>query len=103
MACDKKCITLQDNTQQLSVKHKDGGNISMLDTTHHLCIEKTKIDFKVEIGYVSGNNSYAPLSDKPAINYRILQSGNNTYDYLGVQEKINDITEQDIDNIIYGG
>ena len=71
--------------------------------SYNLCISHTTLDFDTDMGYVGGNNSYIPLTDKPQINHRVLQSGNNTYDYLGVQEIINDITEQDIDNIIYGG
>ena len=81
--------------------HKDCFEIK--NENYHLCISNTTLDFTADMGYVQGNSSYIPLSDKPAINHRILQGGNNTYEYLGVQEIINDITEQDIDNIIYGG
>lgn len=98
-----KCITLTENTQGLAISQNDKGCINICEPIHHLCIENTHLDFKAELGYVSANNRYAPLPDKPQINYRVLESGNNTYDYLGVQEKINDITEQDIDRIIYGG
>lgn len=52
---------------------------------------------------VTGGGSYSPLTEKPQINYRTLESGNNTYEYLGLQEEIDDITEQDIDELIYGG
>lgn len=99
----KKCITLKDDTQHLHIEQVDNGCININDKIHHLCIENTHLDFKAELGYVSVNNRYAPLPDKPQINYRVLEAGNNTYDYLGVQEKISDITEQDIDRIIYGG
>ena len=82
--CDSDCFKLENETYQL-------------------CIEHTTLDFDADMGYVGGNNSYIPLTDKPQINHRTLQAGNNTYEYLGVQETIGDITEQDIDNIIYGG
>lgn len=99
----KKCITLKDNTNYLEIQQENGGCFNINEKVHHLCIENTHLDFKAELGYVSVNNRYAPLPDKPQINYRVLEAGNNTYDYLGVQEKIGDITEQDIDRIIYGG
>lgn len=99
----KKCITLIEDTQHLEINQVDKGCININEPIHRLCIENTHLDFKAELGYVSVDNRYAPLPDKPQINYRVLEAGNNTYDYLGVQEKINDITEQDIDRIIYGG
>lgn len=99
----KKCITLTENTQDLKVNQVDNGCIEINDKTHHLCITNTRLDFKAELGYVSVDNRYAPLPDKPQINYHVLEAGNNTYEYLGIQEIIDDITEQDIDNIIYGG
>lgn len=82
--CDKKCFKLETDN-------------------YNLCIEQTELNFNVDMGYISGNNSYAPLTEKPQINFRTLQAGNNTYEYLGVQEEIDDISEQDIDNLIYGG
>lgn len=82
--CDNKCFGIKD-------------------TSYNLCISNTHLDFNADLGYVNGNMSYAPLTEKPQINYRILQSGNNSYEYLGLQEEINDITEQDIDNLIFGG
>lgn len=100
---NKKCITLTENTQHLEINQVDNGCININEKVHRLCIENTHLDFKAELGYVSVDNRYAPLPDKPAINYHVLEAGNNTYDDLGVQEKINDITEQDIDRIIYGG
>lgn len=78
--------------------------------------EITNIDFLIEntseditfdvddVVYLGGGCCpYDDLPDKPQINFKILESGNNTYEYLGVQPTIADITEQDIDNIIYGG
>lgn len=52
---------------------------------------------------IIGDGRYAPLPDKPMINNHVLESGNNTYEYLGIEPSIVDISEQDIDNIIYGG
>ena len=65
--------------------------------------EEKDITFTIDSVVQTQTGSYAPLPDKPQINHRVLQAGNNTYDYLGVQETIEDITEQDIDNLIYGG
>lgn len=81
--------------------HKDC--FELKNETYHLCISSTTLDFNADMGYVNANGSYIPLSEKPEINHRVLQGGNNTYEYLGVQEVIDDITEQDIDRIIYGG
>lgn len=79
-------------------------NFKLEEECLNFTLENSTLEFKADLGYISGNvNSYAPLSEKPQINYRILQPGNNTYEYLGVQETIYDITEQDIDRIIYGG
>lgn len=72
------------------------------DETYNLCISNTKLNFDVDMGYIGGNLSYLPLTDKPSINFVEL-IGNKTSDDLGLQEEINDITEQDIDFIIYGG
>lgn len=67
-------------------------------------IKGNDINFDMRDQYVvSEQTSYVPLTDKPQINFRTLQSGNNTYEYLGVEPTIIDITEQDIDTIIYGG
>lgn len=58
-------------------------------------------------GAVSGgskvNLDYEPILNKPQINFKTLNAGNNTYEYLGVEPTITDITEQDIDNLIFGG
>lgn len=78
-------------------------NFTIQEQVLGFTIENTKYDFQADLGYlVGGTTSYVPLSDKPQINYKILQAGNNTYEYLGVEPEIIDITEQDIDNLIYG-
>lgn len=66
-------------------------------------LKNSTLSFNADLGYIDGNTSYIPLTDKPQINFRTLESGNNTYEYLGVEPTIIDITEQDIDTIIYGG
>lgn len=99
----KKCITLEENTQHLHIHQVDKGCICIDEPIHHLCIENTHLEVKAELGYVSVDNRYAPLPDKPMINYNVLEAGNNTYEYLGVEPTIIDITEQDIDNMMYGG
>lgn len=79
--------------------------------------EITNIDFLIEntsenitfdvddVAYIGGEGCcpYEDIPNKPQINFRTLEAGNNTYEYLGVEPTIIDITEQDIDNIIYGG
>ena len=48
------------------------------------------------------NMDYNPLINHPHINgYELI--GNKTSEELGLESTIVDITEQDIDNIIYGG
>lgn len=65
------------------------------------------IDFNVDdvvvINEGTGCCDYELLDNKPQINFKTLESGNNTYEYLGVEPTIVDITEQDIDTIIFGG
>lgn len=82
--CNNKCFDLQTDN-------------------YNLCIKEVELDFEADMGYVGGNLSYRPLSEKPQINFRILESGNNTYKDLGIQEEIVDISEQDIDQMMYGG
>lgn len=67
-------------------------------------VANENVNFGLSNGYiVSPDTSYIPLTDKPQINYHTLEAGNNTYEELGVEPTIIDITEQDIDTIIYGG
>lgn len=101
--CTDECFELENEEYGLDVKCKNKGIFNLEKNRYQMCIEYTTLDFDSDMGYVYGNLSYIPLTDKPQINYRILQAGNNTYEYLGIQEIIDDITEQDIDFIIYGG
>lgn len=64
--------------------------------------ESHELSFDVADVIVRTTGDYAPLTNKPQINFHTLEAGNNTYDYLGVEPTIIDITEQDIDNIIFG-
>lgn len=74
------------------------------ETSLNFCIENTSLEFNADLGYLKSDVSdYSLLTNKPQINYHTLQAGNNTYEYLGVEPTIIDITEQDIDNIIFGG
>ncbi len=60
------------------------------------------INFGLDSSYVVHEGGlYELLPDKPMINYNVLEPGNNTYEYLGVEPTIIDITEQDIDQIIF--
>lgn len=74
-------------------------------------IEQTNLNFKIcnstlsfdtDMGYIQGVQSYNTLTDKPQIN-SITLIGNKVSEDLGLQSTIADITEQDIDNLIYGG
>ena len=63
--------------------------------------EENELSFEVADVVVHSTNDYAPLINKPMINFNVLEAGNNTYEYLGVEPTIVDITEQDIDQIIF--
>lgn len=57
----------------------------------------------LEIGKsAGGGGSYPPLSEKPSINDVVLL-GNKTSAEIHVQHEMDVITEQQIDNIIFGG
>lgn len=74
------------------------------ETQLNFNLENVSFDFEADLGYlVGGATSYRQLTEKPQINFRTLQSGNNTLEYLDIQETIDDITEQEIDTILYGG
>lgn len=70
-------------------------------------VENTSNDITFDVDDVvylgGGCCDYEPIENKPQINFHTLEAGNNTYEYLGVEPTIIDITEQDIDTIIYGG
>lgn len=65
-------------------------------------VKNSSLNFNADLGYLMGTQSYNSLADKPQINYTTLKGGNNTYEELGLEPTITDITEQDIDNLIYG-
>lgn len=75
-------------------------DFSIEETNLTFGITNTSINFETELGYITGNNDYRLLSNKPQIN-SITLLGNKTSEELGLEPTINDITEQDIDNIIY--
>lgn len=62
----------------------------------------SEVDFFSDLGYIIGTQSYNSLSDKPSIN-DIKLIGNKTSEQLGLEPTISDITDQDIDKMIYGG
>lgn len=79
-------------------------NFTIEEELLNFTVENSNLDFNADLGYlVGGVTSYVPLTDKPQINYKTLNSGNNTLEYLELQEKIENITEHDIDKMIYGG
>ena len=78
-------------------------NFTIEETSVTFGLQNQGINFGTDLNYVLGSGSYTALSDKPQINFHTLNSGNNTYEYLGVEPTITDITEQDIDNLLYGG
>ena len=59
-----------------------------------------KLDFEMD-GNTGGNYDYRPLSHKPSINGNVLD-GNKLSKELGLQDEMDEITQQDIDRIIYG-
>lgn len=65
-------------------------------------IFNSTLSFDTDLGYVQGVQSYNSLSDRPQIN-SITLIGNKASEELGLEPTIADITEQDIDNLIYGG
>ena len=62
--------------------------------------ESGKISLNVTRG--AGGGSYPPLTEKPMINHEVL-IGDKSSEELHLQDFMNTITEQDIDNMIYGG
>lgn len=71
----------------------------------HFTLEEPSYKFNLGCMYVAGGEGtkdYEKLFNKPQINLVTL-IGNKTGEELGLQNKIQDITEQDIDRIIYGG
>ena len=62
--------------------------------------EEKGIGLEFDNSYTGG--SYPPLSEKPSINDVVL-IGNKTSADIHVQHEMDTITEQQIDNIIYGG
>lgn len=72
---------------------------------NHLIVTLSNGD-KIDAGYIggggSGTTNYNDLDNKPSIN-NITLINNKTSDDLGLQDKINEITNQEIDLIIYGG
>ena len=50
----------------------------------------------------SGTNNYNALSNKPSLN-GVLLIGNQTSKDVKVQDEMDEITIQDIDEIMYGG
>lgn len=71
----------------------------------HFNIEQEDVDMSLCCNYIiseGGTRDYNRLINQPQIN-SITLIENKTSEELGLQDKIYDITEQDIDNIIYGG
>lgn len=63
-------------------------------------VSNSTLSFETDLGYLQGIQSYNTLSDKPKIN-NVTLIGNKVSEDLGLEPTINDITEQDIDNLIY--
>lgn len=75
-------------------------DVSLDDASYDVQIPSTEsLDTTIEsIVRISGSDSYSTLKDKPSIEGVVLD-GNKTFYDLG----LNDITPQDIDEIIFGG
>lgn len=67
-------------------------------------IQEQDLNFQLDSQYVigGGTSDYNKLSNKPQIN-SITLIGNKTSQDLGLEPTIIDITEQDIDDLIFGG
>ena len=61
-----------------------------------------KVGGNITMGGGSGTNNYEKLINKPQIN-NIELLGNKTSKQLKLQDEMDLITEQDIDEIMYGG
>lgn len=64
-------------------------------------VDNSTLTFNADLGYLQGTPSYSLLTEKPKIN-NITLIGNKVSEELGLEPTITDITEQDIDNLIYG-
>ena len=58
-------------------------------------------DISLKVTRGGGGGSYPPLTEKPMINHEVL-IGDKSSEELHLQDFMNQITEQDIDQIIYG-
>lgn len=78
--------------------------IEQVDKANFKINENQKATFTTDYSYTvgSGTNNYEKLYNKPQIN-DITLIGNKTSEELGLEPTISDITEQDIDEMIYGG
>lgn len=74
----------------------------------NISTKKVKLEGDISMGRGGGTDlpiNYEDdnqLKNRPHINNKELK-GNKTGDDLGLQEKMSPITEQDIDEIMYGG
>lgn len=64
-------------------------------------VDNSTLSFEADLGYLQAIPSYSLLTEKPKIN-NVTLIGNKVSEDLGLEPTINDITEQDIDNLIYG-
>ena len=78
----------------------DDGKLYIYNKANDIDEETGK--FRVMEGGGGGSDDYESLINKPQINFVTLL-GNKTSEDLGLQSEIEDITNQDIDKIIYGG
>lgn len=91
-------------------------NFENIETTIPVKVECDSTELKVEVGsdstelivsvgseiIISETTDYNKLINKPQIN-SVELIGNKTGEELNLQDKMTAITEQDIDNIIFGG
>ena len=62
---------------------------------------KVKDRIELELQRGGGSNNYNTLTNKPQIN-SVTLIGNKTGEELNLQDKMKEITNQEIDTIIYG-
>lgn len=77
-------------------------NFTLEESNINFNLEESEYGFKLGCAFIGGGGTsdYEKLSNKPQIN-SVTLLGNKTSEELGLEPTIVDITEQDIDNIIY--
>lgn len=81
-------------SDDIKILLEDQGTIDVL-------IDETK-ETKIDIGQGGGTTNYNVLTNKPSIN-GVTLVGDKTSKEIQVQDLMDEITPQEIDQILYGG